>query len=322
MSPVYFGVGVRGGWVFEYWFSTFGKDKFWKEFMKLDKDDYSTEACHKLCTSMWATHKLRWYGWLLKGLKDITNHNTSQLFWVTLVAKAKGLSNTGQDALAKLGFCLQSKVFGRSESQQLLLQTNLVKRAFLPQSHVWWIDNYNRAYGQTFYKLSSGPMKVLNWTGWAIHRLPEHVGPLLRLTSSKPLLPKNFQNYETRIFLHQIVKDFSTSEGTLKPYFNSSFCEQHCVYNVPLKPYQTGPHISSADLATLQLHLDGLTNFVPVELLQHNVGSDVGLGKVLRQLLWQYSFEKQKSYSLCKVDVNIFWRLYLVSALGLIILEY
>ena len=43
---------------------------------------------------MWASKKLHWYGWLLKGLKDLSNQNTKQLFWIFMAAKAKGLSNT------------------------------------------------------------------------------------------------------------------------------------------------------------------------------------------------------------------------------------
>jgi len=38
---------------------------------------------------------LQWYRWLLKGLKDLSNSNTKQLFWLMIAAKVKELSNTG-----------------------------------------------------------------------------------------------------------------------------------------------------------------------------------------------------------------------------------
>ena len=39
-----------------------------------------------------------------------------------MAAKAKGLSNTGQDALAKVGFVLQSKLFGLLEANHVAAQ--------------------------------------------------------------------------------------------------------------------------------------------------------------------------------------------------------
>ena len=84
------------------------------------------------------------------------------------------------------------------------------------------------------------------------------------------------------------------------------------VNNVPLKSYRVGPDISYQDLQRLQRHSDGLNDFVPIQLIEHNVDSNAGLANVLLQLSESYQFDSCSTYSLCKVDVNIFWRLHLV----------
>ena len=159
--------GITGGWLFEHWFVCFGKEKKWQKFIATPVEEKNTPAAKELFQHIWASHKLLWYGWLLKGMKDLSNKSTKQMFWLTMAAKAKGLSNAGQDALAKVGFTLQSKIFGLLEGEQLAVQEEHNQQHLLHQPHVWWIDNFNRAYGQTFYKLSSGPMKLLelDWLG-------------------------------------------------------------------------------------------------------------------------------------------------------------
>ena len=124
------------------------------------------------------------------------------------------------------------------------------------------------------------------------------------------------------MLLYDTLEPLINSSGRLPCIFHDSFCEQHELYNVPLKPYMVGPQVSTDDLRTLNQHLDGLTNFIPIKLLEHNVGSEQGLAQVLLSLFTTYNFDKSLFYSLCKVDVNIFWRLYLVSSYGQIILEY
>ena len=302
---------MPGGFLFEHWFICFGKVNEWQKlFVEIDAGD-TEQRCSALLDKIWESHKLRWYGWLLKGLKDISNYNTKQLFWITLAAKSKGLSNTGQDALAKIGFTLQSKVFSNLEAIHLDGQVVLVKQKLQTDPHVWWVDNFNRTYGQTFYKLSAGPMKVLNWTGWAYHALPDYTRELLNLTN-QTILPARFQTYKFRNLLKSLLDDLTTHQKTLKWVFTESFCETHQIYNVSLKPYRIGPKVTEEDLKQLGQHKDGLHNFVPVQMLEHNIGSEEGLGNVLKALFQTYQFDSADRYSLCKVDVNIFWRLYLV----------
>jgi len=282
--------------------------------MKASLGKESLQQLEELKQQIWQTHKFRWYGWLLKCLKDISNFNTKQLFWTTLAAKAKGLSNTGQDLFAKLGFTLQCKTFNLLEAQHLEIQKAKIHKQIQTEPHVWWIDNFNRTYGQTFYKLDNkSPMKVLNWTGWAIHTLPSEVNLQLLCTEPRLILPKRFQMYLFRTHLMEILQGVTDADQKLEHIFRTSFCEQHKVYNVPLKPYCIGPQVTDQTLLQLRKHLDGLHDFVPVELMEHNVGSEVGLAQVLRILRDQYTFANQEKYSLCKVDVNIFWRLYLVT---------
>ena len=191
----------------------------------------------------------------------------------------------------------------------------------LKNPHVWWIDNFNKAYGQMFYKLGTGPIKVLNWTGWAYHELPAEAADLLTILSTHPLFPQFLQTYSSSELLSSWLNEVVGDKGVLPFFLDQSFCVRNHIYNVPLKPYLPGPDISHQDVKRLEQHLDGLANFVPVKLLQHNVGSDVGLANVLAVLSRTYKFGASAKYSICKVDVNIFWRLYRVMLIIHIILE-
>lgn len=265
-----------------------------------------------LFEEIWDSHKLRWYGWALKGLRDLSKNSTAQFFWITMASSAKGLSNTGQDALAALGFSLQSKAFRRLEAEHLQLRTKQIREQVEDTPHVWWIDNFNRAYGQTFYKLNDdGPLKVLNWTGWAMHLLPQTVMPSI-YKHHPSILPFQLQTFENRKLFHDSVRTVTTTKGTVRSYFGDSFCEINNVYNVPVKPYRISRDVREQDLNRMARHNDGLANFVPIQMIRHNVSSDKGLANVLLQLSSSYHFGTRKTYSICKVDVNIFWRLYLV----------
>ena len=125
-----------GGYLFEQWFCCFGKEKAWKDFIKTPETDFETRSFINLKEQIWNSNKLRWYGWILKGTKDISNKSTKQLFWTTLAAKAKGLSNSGQDVFDKLGFTLQNRIFTMQEDEHLALQQIYIRHQVENEPHV------------------------------------------------------------------------------------------------------------------------------------------------------------------------------------------
>jgi hypothetical protein len=303
--------------LFEYWFLIFGKSKYLKQFLKF----YGTnkKLSHKrqlVINTIWTSHKHRWYGWLLKGLKDISNFNTKQLFWLTLVLSNKGLSESGQLVLAKLNFCLQPCTYQELLQEQQVLQQQESIAIIKATPHVWWVDNYNKSFGQPFYSISSGTSKLLNWTGWAasLNQTIDINQLLLQRDESGtllPLVPKHFEKNSQKKFIRKLMRPYRKGEPWLA-YYRFSFCYRNNVCTVPLKPDVTGPDVKQADLEHMKLHSDGLRNFTPISLLQYNIGSEVGLAQVLDNVHKFYGHSDDLHYVFSKTDVNIFWRIYQV----------
>lgn len=260
---------------------------------------------------------MKWFGWLLKGLKDISNRNTSQLFWLTLVLVNKGLSVSGLALSSKLNFTLHPSTYQEKYSLQIKNTISFQEHEIRHNSHVWWIDNYNKSYGQAFYRMTIGAVQQLNWTGWAASISSGFSLKKLQLHRSingelYPILPDHFITYENRIFLKDIINQFWHCENGLSSQLTKSFCLVHNITCVPLRPTTTGPGVFKEDLNRLDLHLDGLTNFRPMSLFKENVASEKGMATVLLHLQTFYQESLGKHYLTSKTDVNIFWRLYQV----------
>lgn len=267
--------------------------------------------------NIWQECKLPWLGWVLKGIKDLSNKNTHQLFWLTAVLDNKGLSHSGQALGSRLNFCLHPKSFQRQLAQQAKLAHDSSTKEVMSTAHVWWADNYNKSYGQRFYKLNKGPQLVLNWTGLGVslaHEFPlrKLVRPTQELTL-KPMLPEHLYTQESKKMLLTLIKAASTDNQSILGTFGTSFCRAHCVTNVPLKPTICGPMVDSNDLRWMAEHNDGLCNFVPLELLKENIAADVGLAKVVRHLVSFYEDTRGRYFSVGKVDISIYWRMNLVN---------
>lgn len=301
-----------GGKLFEFWFFMFGKQKLWSQVVAATKSKTTiSEALQQHC---WKTHRERWYSWLLKGLKDISNKNTKQLFWITLVTVNRGLSNSGQELLGKFNWLLLPAVYQQHFKEQLALQVNKSFQLLKTQPCVWWIDNYNRSFGQPFYKLLHSPLQILNWTGFgAAGCSSTSTQQLLQRnpSSTMPLFPKQLNTDLQQHFLHQL---FSNYWNSTKYFFSTeSFCETHNIYNIPLKPWTTGPALDRNTLLQLEKEkLGTLEHFLPLSLLEWNVSSEEGLGKVLQYLQTVFEEQWKTHYTVAKVDINIFWRMYQV----------
>lgn len=299
----------------------FGKAKLHLKFVQhIEKGDVDNEKdITNLLQDIWTNHKLPWLGWIVKGLKDISNKNTKQLFWLTLVLDNKGLSHSGQALASKLNFCLHPKSFQRLMTEQTGLSHSANMQRLHSTPHVWWVDNYNKAYGQRFYKLNNGPQVVLNWTGWGASVAKGFSQQALKKPSRQHpeqlnLVPSELYTMANQNYIGTLIKASTAKTGVLLNTLDKSFCRTHGITNVPLKPTKTGRLVTPKDLTWMEKHNDGLTNFVPMGLIKENIASDVGLAKVLFKLRDFYDGFQGEYFSMGKVDISIFWRLSLVSA--------
>lgn len=247
----------------------------------------------------------------------MNNRNTTQLFWLTLVFVNKGLSLSGLTIGSKLNFTLQPATFSNKYSIEIKQMIKQQELELHKTSHVWWIDNYNKSYGQAFYRMTAGATQQLNWTGWAAsisNNFPKSRLQVHRTQARElyPLLPDHIATYEHNAFVKQLIAKFWTPTEGLRFIWDTSFCLIHNITCVPLQPTTTGHGVSQADLLKIAQHLDGLVNFRPMSLFTDNVSSEIGLAKVLQYLHQFYKHDIGKYYLTAKIDINIFWRIYQV----------
>ena len=92
-----------------------------------------------------------------KGIKDISNKNTSQLFYKSFISDWKGLTKSGRNILSSIGnLGLCNETYRRIKKKKII-QEKIDRNIFISDKIVvtWW-DNYNKTWGQPFYSISKG----------------------------------------------------------------------------------------------------------------------------------------------------------------------
>ncbi len=125
----------------------------------------------ELVQTIWEKQKHAWYSWLQFTFKNLSNKNTSQLFYFTLFADSRGLSISGKDLFSQLNLLLSAETFRRLLRTQMKLQYNLLQQRLQQEPFVWWFDNYNKLYVLPQFSQAKGTLKMLNWTGVVVQFL-------------------------------------------------------------------------------------------------------------------------------------------------------
>jgi hypothetical protein len=100
-----------GGFLLEYWFYSSGPHTLRKRVVAYMRRNglrtWNENVNHlvvKECGSVWMF-------WMLKGTHDVSQKNSHQVLYLSLVLQYKGLSNSGLDILARGGVVLGNKTF-------------------------------------------------------------------------------------------------------------------------------------------------------------------------------------------------------------------
>ena len=173
--------------------------------------------------------------------------------------------------------------------------------------HVLWLDNFSKSYAVAMQTISNGAFRNCQWTGLGVKK---YIGRAvdLRLHLSTTGMPDNMFSRGLNTRMTQIITRMSSSQWS---YFQSSYVVTMNVNQVPLKPRVSW--VEHPDLhRILSESRDGLTNFFPLKIEKHNIGSNRGLLTILKDL----SIERKASLQagdtdnirvVC-VDCNIFMR--------------
>ena len=178
-------------------------------------------------------------------------------------------------------------------------------RSVMDGTHAIWYDNFSKIYGTKTPTFKTGAWTDCLWTGVAIHR---YVGPTLsnnlhtRGGAIVPAMPESLSaNMGSILLAMQSAMNFQGE------YHDISLVTTMDVQCVPLKP--TGGDVQLQQ--QLDESRDGLTNLLPHDLITENIGSNIGLMKILRQFHDDRQMHipgRCRRYYVLNVDINIYTR--------------
>lgn len=247
-------------------------------------------------------------GWLLRALYNISQKNSSQLFYVSLLAEWRGISRNGLDILGKMKMLLPSKTYKRYRDGALLNQKINVQSILQESTFVFWVDNFSKHFRKSYLVNGTNvPYRSVDYTPFGISEIPnrsqislDHVfiGP--SLIRAFPAFPSN------RLFTKNMVDVVAKYDNFCNHNLwrnSSARCSQ--TFNIPLKLETDLDLLTQEEL--LQGSRDGLRHFQPVQLAPFNVGTTEGLVQTINEI--KRIFVSPNKYCLGKVDIDIFWRL-------------
>ncbi len=295
-----------GGYLLDYFVMNFAREKFSKKLVAVEPFlPLGAAERQALFKFTFPFVKAVFLGWVLQQLYNISQTNIKQLFYITLLAEWRGLSQSGQDMLGKLNMLLPAKSYGRYKKTELARQKHSLGTLLQTTNYVFWVDNFaNQFRKSNLFNKANAPYVKLDYTPFAISVFPPSVDNLAHKFLNGVLVPafppRLFHNEFKQCLLH-MVHQFDEYDNCR--FWALSIARQQQIFNIPLK-FEDGLE-DEDDL--LEGSKNGLRYFHTFNLFDANVSSTVGLVEVVKEI--QKVFVKKGRYSLCKVDINIFWRL-------------
>jgi hypothetical protein len=194
-----------------------------------------------------------------------------------------------------------------------------VFRAALKRPHVIWWDNFNRAYAVAMQRLDKSAHNLCNWTGIgarAVHTTIDvsHIDLRLHSHASQQAFPQDFlEPARWKTLNEQLIK--MTSPASVQKFSKTNWCVKFVVNRVPI----TAKFDKTTDPVLHERATDGrttLTNFYPIEMSAENIGSNLGLLKLLFNINKEHDETPgpEQVYKTIASDCNIFLRILKVSA--------
>lgn len=110
----------------------------------------------------------RWVMSVLTSTNHISQKNTAQLFYPSLVLEWKGLSRSGMDIYATLGASLTTKQYLSMKSTLADREKAISSQILTTMNPVIWVDNFSKVYSNPFYRLDVGVYRDANYTAMAM----------------------------------------------------------------------------------------------------------------------------------------------------------
>ena len=181
------------------------------------------------------------------------------------------------------------------------------------EPHVIWLDNFSKMFRTRMGSMGADSMHKMLWTGVAIKRFP-HTPPetcdVMR-DASGFVIPAMASN--PFVYIPELVDLLTTytQTGTMDyiPVHGTSLMVRWNAHQVPLYPDLTRVH--PALRATIEKCNDNMADFYPQGLDPNNIGSNIGLSRVVRRFYTERGMNLVTcpKYTMFTVDVNIYDRM-------------
>lgn len=147
-----------------------------------------------------------------------------------------------------------------------------------------WVDNFSKIYNQRFPSADRFAYRDCLWAAMAFR---QYHGPTIDMKfaqdlfdADRPAMPDDLFN---TTFKSTLWAMFRNEDQNGVDYLERSLCKRFNIRTIPIKivpDAQQEPNLAAKLLSSP----DGLTSFFPYGLIQHNIGSNEGLLRILNQL--------------------------------------
>ena len=295
----------KGGVVFEQWFFQYGKKALVRQVRPNERISQRSALWQKILS----IEGPPFYVHVVETVKRLSNKNTRQLFFFTLMLDFRGLSRQSLIQFGQTDMCLKRQTFLNllEKHHAVIRQQN--ERMIIDCPGVFWYDNFSKYYGRAYVARDVDSVIQANFTAAAFSRLPEN---------SKNVLEENFETpptgeYILRLMYVDRVSEALETVGFVRPEEIEYFEVSWAVQNNILTPNVNWHDLHEDDDPNDYTSLLGLENFVGFDVVDYNISSDNGLLHVLRDFFQMVEQQNPRRLNILKADQNIYWRLMLVS---------
>lgn len=292
-----------GGQLFLSWVLENGKKSIMK-WMEEENGEWSKELRKELLRK----EVPRWVMHTIVTINTISQKNTKQLFYPSLVLEWKGLSRTGMDIISHMGHSLQAKQYLLMKHELAMQEKTKSLDILLTMNPVVWVDNFAKNHGVVFYRTSVGTYYDANYTAMALMYSSEHVQDMsIKRLSSGGVIPCC-----SPLMLNQQARARCAASFNQFDKYNKVLLYDNCKARQPeYEAFIIAPQHHVIDHDIYGDSPNGMKDLRTFGMIDSNISEQKGLLEVIEYLY--KLLDAQNKYMSVVVDPGIYWRAYKVS---------
>ena len=194
----------------------------------------------------------------------------------------------------------------------------MMYRIVKSKPHSLWIDNFSKITKWQIPSAEKDLFVSMLWTGYALRAYPFEIDMTFKkdplFNEVIPAMPLSPLVYVNKVL--QNIKRFVYNRPNPSRRYGTSLSVQWSVNNVPVAPDKNNDRIPSRFKEAIGANRDNLRNLYPEKITSENIGSNDGLGRIMKELQEERNWRKTgndenacKEYSVITADCNIFDRI-------------